>query len=124
MRRAAAIDKNQNEIVDALRKNGAHVTITSQLKNAFDLVVVHSGKIYLVEVKDGTLTASARKLTEGEMKCKQSIENAGGVYHVINSTREAMQMIGIKKKDSELKATCVKCGSHSYVGESCDCWFR
>lgn len=93
MRRAAAIDKNQPDIVRVLRQAGAHVTITSQLKNAFDLVVVHGGRVFLVEVKDGSLAPSSRRLTEGEQECKKSIEQAGGVYHVITSTAEAKRML-------------------------------
>jgi hypothetical protein len=94
MRRAAAIDKNQPAIVEALRQCGAHVTITSQLKNAFDLIVVYKGTVYICEVKDGTLNPSARKLTEGELECKTSIERAGGTYHVITSINDALKMIG------------------------------
>lgn len=96
MRRAARIDANQNKIVDALRRCGATVIITSQLKNAFDCLVIYNGVVYIVEIKDGTKSAGLQKLTEGELKCKADVERAGGTYHVINSVRSALKMIGIE----------------------------
>jgi hypothetical protein len=93
MRRAAKVDSNQPDIVYHLRKAGATVIITSQLKNAFDLLVCFDGSTYIVEVKDGEKPPSARKLTEGELKCKEAVESAGCVYHVINSVSEAMKLI-------------------------------
>jgi len=94
MRRAAAVDKNQPEIVKALRRSGAAVIITSQLKNAFDILVVFEGMTYIVEIKDGSLVPSRQKLTDGEQKCKDTIERAGGIYHVVHSIDEALSMIG------------------------------
>lgn len=93
MRRAAKIDSNQNEIVKALRKLGAFVLITSQLKNAFDILVAYNSKLYVVEIKDGNKPPSARKLTEGELKCKKGFESVGVTYHVINSIDEAIELI-------------------------------
>ena len=93
MIRAARVDSNQSEIVATLRKLGAVVLITSQLKNAFDLLVGHNGKLYIVEVKDGNKPPSARKLTDGELKCKERFESVGVTYHVINSVEEAIELI-------------------------------
>ena len=93
MRRAARVDNNQGEIVAMLRKLGAVVLITSQLKNAFDLLVGYNGKLYIVEVKDGNKPPSARKLTSGELQCKERFESVGVTYHVINSVEEAIELI-------------------------------
>ena len=93
MRRAAKVDSNQTEIVAMLRKRGAVVFITSQLKNAFDLLVGYNGKLYIVEVKDGNKPPSARKLTSGELQCKERFESVGVTYHVINSVEEAIELI-------------------------------
>jgi len=93
MRRACKIDRNQTEIVKALRKAGAFVLITSQLKNSFDILAGFRGKLYAVEIKDGELPASKRKLTPGELKCKEGLESVGVTYHVINSVEEALEMI-------------------------------
>ena len=95
MRRAAKVDSNQSEIVAALRKRGAVCIITSQLKNAFDLLVCFNGKIHIVEIKDGNKPQSARKLTEGELVCKSLVESVGCSYNVINSVDEALELIGV-----------------------------
>ena len=93
MRKACRVDANQPEIVKALRKRGAFVLITSQLKNAFDLLVGYNGKLYIVEVKDGNKPPSQRKLTEGEQRCKYALESVGVTYHIINSVDEALKML-------------------------------
>lgn len=93
MRRIAKVDRNQSEIVSALRKVGAVVVITSQLKNCFDLLVAYRGKLHIMEVKDGLLPPSARKLTDGELKCKESIESVGCKYNVVLSADEAIKII-------------------------------
>lgn len=93
MIRNAKVDANQNEIVKALRKIGATVIITSQLKNAFDILVCYRGKIYIVEIKDGDKPPSARKLSEGEMKCKEAVEAVGCNYNVVTNINEALNLL-------------------------------
>lgn len=93
MRRAAKTDNNQSEIVKALRQCGAFVLITSQLKNAFDILVGYRGKLFIIEIKDGNKPPSQRKLTEGELICKQGFESVGINYHVITSVDEAIELI-------------------------------
>ena len=93
MRRAAKIDSNQNEIVEALRRCGASVLITSQLKNCFDILVGYNGINYIVEIKDGKKPPSQRKLTQGEIKFRDNWR--GGKYYVINSVDDALKMIKI-----------------------------
>lgn len=93
MRRAAKVDRNQPEIVKSLRRVGAVVLITSQLKNCFDILVLFKGRIYMVEIKDGLLPPSGRKLTPGELEFKQKAESVGCTYHVITSIDEALEMI-------------------------------
>lgn len=66
----------------------------SPLKNAFDLLVIHKGKYYIVEVKDGKKPPSQRRLTQGEVVCKLGIEMAYGEYHVVTSVEEAQNLIG------------------------------
>ncbi|SOD42395.1 hypothetical protein [Nitrosovibrio sp. Nv4] len=62
-RRAAKVDANQPEIVEAFRKMGCSVLIISQLKGCLDLVVAKNRKTVIVEVKDGSKPPSARQLT-------------------------------------------------------------
>lgn len=71
-RRAARVDENQAQVVKAFRKLGCSVLIISQLKNCADLVCGKNGKNILVEVKDGRKPPSARKLTNGEQKFRDS----------------------------------------------------
>lgn len=70
MRRAAKIDDNQNDIVDAIRKvPGFTVTITSSLGKGFpDIVVGFGGFNGMYEIKDPKKPPSARKLTKDEGK--------------------------------------------------------
>jgi len=93
LRRNARTDANQTEIVNALRELGATVLITSQLKNAFDILVGYKGKLYIAEIKDGTKPKSQRQLTEGEQKCKEFFERVGVTYYIIESVEQALTMI-------------------------------
>ena len=95
MRRAARIDRNQPEIVSALRKAGAYVLPTHQLKNAFDLLVAYCGRTMIVEVKDGEQPPSKQQLTEGEEKCKEAIEAQHVKYHIIHNVEEALAMLDV-----------------------------
>jgi hypothetical protein len=97
MRRAAKVDRNQPEIIAALRKAGAHVIPTHQLKNAFDCLVFYCGRTMVVEIKDGTKPPSAQRLTDGERKCRDAIESRHVKYHIITSVDEALQMLDILK---------------------------
>ena len=63
-RRAAKVDANHGEIRDAFRRMGATVADTASSGSGFpDLVVGYRGVNLLVEVKDGSLPPSGRKLT-------------------------------------------------------------
>lgn len=93
MIRAAKVDSNQSEIVKALRKVGATVLITSQLKNAFDILVGYRTRLFIIEIKDGRLVPSKRKLSDGENKCKTNFERVGVTYHIANSVDEALNII-------------------------------
>ena len=67
MRRVAKVDRNQAEIVQALRKAGASVTPTHFVGAGFpDIVVSFRDSWYLLEIKteDGTLTQSEIEFAE------------------------------------------------------------
>lgn len=87
LRRAARIDKNQPEIVDALREAGASVCHLHTIgKGCPDLLVGLNGKNYLMEVKDaakGRLTADQERF----------FEQWQGQVMVITSSEEAMQCL-------------------------------
>lgn len=57
--------------------------IISNLKNCCDIVVSKDKKTAMIEIKDGEKPPSARKLTEGEKKFKDSWQ---GLYYIITST--------------------------------------
>jgi hypothetical protein len=95
MRRAAKVDRNQSEIVKALRCVGAFVVITSQLKNAFDILVAYQGRTYVIEIKDGELPPSKKVLTEGELKCKNGFNKVGVDYHIVESVDQAIELINM-----------------------------
>lgn len=91
MRTKARTDANQTEIVEALRKHGASVLITSQLKNCFDILVGFNGINYIMELKDGNKPKAQRRLTSGEQKFKDNW--SGGTYHVVESVEQAIEII-------------------------------
>lgn len=92
MRRAARIDDNQNEIVDALRGVGASVAITSMIGSGFpDIVVGYQGRNYLIEIKDGSKPPSKRKLTPDE---QEFFDTWRGTVFVVNDINEALEIIG------------------------------
>ncbi len=100
MRKAAKIDTNQPEIVAALRAVGALVHPTHTAGAGFpDLVVKFREVIYLLEVKDGSLSPSRRKLTPDQ-------EVWHGVWRgpcvaVVNSVDEALAVIGVTVKEND-----------------------
>ncbi len=100
MRRAARKDANQAQIENALQRIGAVVKDTSALGNGFpDVVAKYRGRVWLLEIKDGTKPASAQKLTEAEQKFHTDF--AGCVY-VVNSVDAAIQVVtqqAIKKAE-------------------------
>jgi hypothetical protein len=67
MRRAARTDRNQSEIIQALRRAGCRVHDTSRLGGGFpDIMVAGRRGLVLMEIKDGAKPPSARKLTPAE----------------------------------------------------------
>jgi len=92
MRRAAKVDRNQGQIVEALRKVGASVAITSGLGRGFpDLVAGYRKVNTLIEVKDGTAPPSKRRLTPDEQAWHDGWR---GQVCVVETVEEALQAIG------------------------------
>jgi Holliday junction resolvase len=99
MRRAAKTDRNQAEIVAALRKVGATVVSLAAVGSGVpDLLVGHKGGTYLLEIKDGTKPPSARELTPDQIEWH--IEWRGGACTVVNSVGEALAFIGANDEQS------------------------
>lgn len=96
MRRAAKIDANHREIVNALRRCGAKVLDLSRVgAGCPDLLVAlrrspHGAFVnVLVEVKDGALAPSARQLTDAQKAFHSSWP---GEIHVVASVSEALDL--------------------------------
>ena len=95
VRRAAKIDRNQPEIVAALRAAGASVEPCHAVGAGFpDLVVGFRGVNYLIEVKDGRKPPSDRKLTPAQRSWHAAWR---GQVYVAENVDDALSIIGIKR---------------------------
>lgn len=98
--RAAKIDANQNEIVEALRKIGCSVQILSSVgKGCPDLVVgigSGCGLNLFVEIKDGNKPPSAQKLTSDQVKWHSEWK---GSKVVVNSIESAIDAVNSYRKE-------------------------
>lgn len=93
MRRAAAADRNQPEIVNALRLAGARVLPLHQVgQGCPDLLVGYRGALHLVEVKDGYKPPS-RRLTPAQVDFHR--EWSGLPVHVVETVEQALEAIGV-----------------------------
>ena len=93
MRRAAKIDSNHNEVVDALRKAGASVQSLAAIgKGVPDLLVSIRGVNLLMEIKDGSKPKSAQKLTEDQLKWHGAWQ---GPVCVVDGPEAALRIIGV-----------------------------
>ncbi len=91
MRLRARTDRNQIEIVKALRQIGCSVKVTSKLGRGFpDLVVGRGKRNLLLELKDGKKPLSERQLTEDEQKFKREW---AGQYAVVESPEDAVDYV-------------------------------
>ncbi len=73
MRRAARVDANQQQVVDAIRAIGATVHSLAALGNGCpDLLVGYNGRTVLMEVKDGRKPPSETRLTDDQVKWHKS----------------------------------------------------
>lgn len=97
---AKRVDRNQQEIVRALKKMGCRVEVTSHIGAGFaDLVVgvLVEGKIkaFFVEVKDGTKPPSRRKLTAAEERFASRWPE---IYYEVTSLKDAAEFVAHVKK--------------------------
>lgn len=94
MRRAAKIDANQPEIVQALRKAGASVQSLAGIGvGCPDLLVGFQGKTALVEIKDGQKVKSAQKLTADQTDWHASWR--GGTLATVDGVDAALRVLKV-----------------------------
>ena len=90
-RRASKVDANQRDLVEALRRSGVSVQLLhTQGGGCPDLLCGYRGHNYLLEVKDGSLPPSARKLRGPQPEWHASWR---GQVAVVCSYDEAMGVI-------------------------------
>jgi len=85
-------DLNENAILELWALMGC-VWIPQPRENGFDGVLCRSGKIWIVEIKNGNKPPSARKLTVGELKRKAQLEAIGVRYNVIENEHQAVELV-------------------------------
>lgn len=89
-RRAARIDGNHADIVDALRCAGAAVqSLAAVGQGVADLLVCFDGVLYLLECKDGSKPPSKRRLTPDQKDWAKAWPVA-----VVLSPEDALRAIG------------------------------
>jgi hypothetical protein len=99
MRRRAKVDANQSLIVSALRNAGAFVQPLHMVgKGVPDLLAIRRGVVYLLEVKDGTKPASARKLTPDESAWHAAAYSHGYTVAVVDGIESALAAVGLGVK--------------------------
>jgi hypothetical protein len=91
MKYANRVDRNQGDIVSALRACGATVRVVTMGDGVPDLLVGYRGYTLLLEVKDGNKSPSARALTSAEQKFFD--EWTGGLLAVVNNVDEALDIL-------------------------------
>lgn len=93
MRRAAKCDRNQPEVVKALRAVGCSVEFLHRIGSGVpDLLVGHKGSNILMELKDSQKPPSARQLTDDE---KQWHAAWRGQVCVVSNISEALAAVGL-----------------------------
>ena len=92
MTRAAKTDANHTEIVAALRQVGATVqSLAAVGQGVPDLMVAFRSNLHLLEIKDGTLPPSHRRLTPEQERWHSTW---GSPVKVVKDVWEALEAIG------------------------------
>jgi len=86
--RYARIDKNHNEIVDALRAVGVSVQSLASIGHGCpDLVAAKGSMTWMIEVK-----GAKGKLTDDQIKF---IDAWRGTVHIVRTVNDALQLVGV-----------------------------
>lgn len=101
MRRAARIDENQPEIVEALRKAGAIVELHHAWPCGYDILVHCAGVTMRVEIKDGRKPPSAQALTDRE---KQARDANPSSYAVVTNVAEALELLTVLRSKKRVQS--------------------
>ena len=99
MRRAAAVDRNQAEIVAALRKVGATVQpLHATGQGCPDLLAGFQGANFLLEVKDWTKPPSKRALTPDQVEWHGGWKGQVAIVETVDAALIAIGAIRIHSR--------------------------
>lgn len=91
MRRAARVDENHGEIVEAFEALGCSVVSLAPMgRGVPDLLIGVGLRTYLCEVKDGSKPPSARKLTPDEARFQK---NWRGQWTLVESVADVIAFV-------------------------------
>jgi Holliday junction resolvase len=89
------VDKNQKDVVKALRDNGADVFLLHMVGGGIpDLLCTYQGHTILIEVKDG----ESKTLTPQQITLFANWR--GGPLHRVNCVQEAMEVLKLYELES------------------------
>lgn len=89
---ASRVDKNQPAVVSAFRKLGYFVKHCHETPHFVDILVIKSGFVGFVEIKDGQKPPSARKLTNGEQGFKDAMDVYGGNWFLVKDLDDVLEV--------------------------------
>lgn len=96
MRRAAKVDRNQAEIVAALRAVGATVQPLHAVgQGCPDLLVGYRGKNHLIEVKDWKASASDRQLNARQVEWHSGWKGSVAKVETVGAALAVIGAIGL-----------------------------
>ena len=99
MRRRGRVDENHAAVVDRLREFGCSVISTAGIGSGFpDLVVGFQGTTFLLELKNGDLSASRRRLTDDEKEWHATWQ--GDPVRIVESLRDAEELVRTWYRDA------------------------
>ena len=100
MRHAHAhrVDANQSEIVDALRRIGVRIKVTSSAPGLTDLLCFYRGQTIVAEIKDGAKDAAHQRLTPEQEQLHALALEAGVVIPVFTSVANALLYFGARSQ--------------------------
>ena len=103
MKTKGRVDRNQQDIIDALRKAGCSVLSLASVGNGCpDIMAGIAGKNYILEIKDGTKPPSRQKLTPAQKRFHKFDPEHPEKYWqgqkaVVSTVHEALSIvIGVK----------------------------
>lgn len=91
VRRAARVDANQSDVIEALRAIGASVQPLHMVgQGCPDLLVGHRDRNWLIEVKDGAKMPSRRRLTDDQVRWRDAWR---GIVWVVTCPQDAVAIV-------------------------------